>query len=231
MSRTKNDPPALDRRETLGLLALSLGVALIVIDMSIVNLILPQMARDLELGFSGLQYVIALFSLAAAAVTIAAGDVADRIGHRNALPRRAGGVRGRQRGRRAGAERRRDAARARGPGRRRRRRDDRRARHDQRHVRRPRAAMAFGLYGMTFAVSGAIGPLLGAVAAESVELALGVLGQPRARAGRVRRRRQARAGGRPRRRRAPRRRARHRPRQRRASPRSRSRSSRAPRSR
>jgi EmrB/QacA subfamily drug resistance transporter len=74
----------LDRRETLGLLLLSLGVALIVVDMSIVNLVLPQIARDLGMGFSGLQYVSALFSLAAAAVVVAAGDVADRIGPRRA---------------------------------------------------------------------------------------------------------------------------------------------------
>src|ERR1044072_2102427 len=74
----------LDRRDTLGLLLLSLGVALIVVDMSIVNLVLPQIARELELGFSGLQYVSALFSLAAAAVVVAAGDVADRIGPRRA---------------------------------------------------------------------------------------------------------------------------------------------------
>src|SRR3954449_8302142 len=74
----------LDRREALGLLLLSLGVALIVVDMSIVNLVLPQIARDLDLGFSGLQYVGALFSLAAAAVVVAAGDVADRIGPRRA---------------------------------------------------------------------------------------------------------------------------------------------------
>jgi MFS family permease len=74
----------LDRRDTLGLLLLSLGVALVVVDMSIVNLVLPQIARDLELGFAGLQYVTALFSLAAAAVVVAAGDVADRIGPRRA---------------------------------------------------------------------------------------------------------------------------------------------------
>src|SRR4051812_42341064 len=74
----------LDRPEMLGLLLLSLGVALIVVDMSIVNLVLPQIAHDLSLGFSGLQYVSALFSLAAAAVVIAAGDVADRIGPRRA---------------------------------------------------------------------------------------------------------------------------------------------------
>jgi EmrB/QacA subfamily drug resistance transporter len=72
----------LDRRQTAGLLMLSLGVALIAVDMSIVNLVLPQMAHDLALGFSALQYVSALFSLAAAAIVIPAGDVADRIGPR-----------------------------------------------------------------------------------------------------------------------------------------------------
>ena len=75
---------SLNRRDILGLVLLSLGVALIVVDMSIVNLVLPQIARDLELGFSGLQYVSALFSLAAAAIVVAAGDVADRIGPRRA---------------------------------------------------------------------------------------------------------------------------------------------------
>src|SRR5919108_4171938 len=75
---------SISRRDTFGLLLLSLGVALIVVDMSIVNLVLPQIADDLGLGFSGLQYVSALFSLAAAAVVVAAGDVADRIGPRRA---------------------------------------------------------------------------------------------------------------------------------------------------
>src|SRR3954453_7558128 len=74
----------LDRRQTVGLLMLSLGVALIAVDMSIVNLVLPQMARELGLSFSALQYVSALFSLAAAAVVIPAGDIADRIGPRRA---------------------------------------------------------------------------------------------------------------------------------------------------
>ena len=74
----------MSKRETVGLLMLSLGVALIAVDMSIVNLVMPQMARDLELGFTALQYVSALFSLAAAAVVIPAGDIADRIGPRRA---------------------------------------------------------------------------------------------------------------------------------------------------
>ena len=75
---------SLSRRDTLGLLLLSLGVALVAVDMSIVNLVLPAIARDLGLGFAGLQYVSALFSLAAAAIVVAAGDVADRIGPRRA---------------------------------------------------------------------------------------------------------------------------------------------------
>jgi len=168
MPRTKKDPPALDRRGTLGLLALSLGVALIVIDMSIVNLILPEMARDLDLSFSGLQYVSALFALASAAVTIAAGDVADRIGHRNAY---LGGLAVFLVG---------SAAAALAP--------NAAVMLIARVVQGvgggvvmtaalgtinatyagPARGLAFGLYGMTFAVSGAIGPLLGAVLAEAV---------------------------------------------------------------
>src|SRR5215207_11049165 len=77
-------PETFSRRDAFGLVALTLGVALIVIDMSIVNLVLPQMATDLDLGFSALQYVSVLFSLAGAAIVIAAGDVADRIGARRA---------------------------------------------------------------------------------------------------------------------------------------------------
>src|SRR4051812_45439283 len=84
MFRSERTSPMLDRRQTVGLLMLSLGVALIAVDMSIVNLVLPQMARELELSFSALQYVSALFSLAAAAVVIPAGDIADRIGPRRA---------------------------------------------------------------------------------------------------------------------------------------------------
>ena len=65
-------PDTFSRRDAVGLIALTLGVALIVVDMSIVNLVLPQMATDLDLGFSALQYVSVLFSLAGAAVGPAA---------------------------------------------------------------------------------------------------------------------------------------------------------------
>lgn len=82
--QTSEAPESFSRRDAMGLIALTLGVALIVVDMSIVNLVLPQMATDLDLGFSGLQYVSVLFSLAGAAVVIAAGDVADRVGARRA---------------------------------------------------------------------------------------------------------------------------------------------------
>ena len=84
MPSAAHPPEAFSRSDAIGLVALTLGVALIVVDMSIVNLVLPQMATDLDLGFSALQYVSVLFSLAGAAVVIAAGDLADRIGARRA---------------------------------------------------------------------------------------------------------------------------------------------------
>jgi EmrB/QacA subfamily drug resistance transporter len=84
MSAAAPPPESFSRRDAAGLVLLTLGVALIVVDMSIVNLVLPQMATDLDMGFAALQYVSVLFSLAGAAVVIAAGDVADRIGARRA---------------------------------------------------------------------------------------------------------------------------------------------------
>lgn len=50
--QTSEAPESFSRRDAMGLIALTLGVALIVVDMSIVNLVLPQMATDLDLGFS-----------------------------------------------------------------------------------------------------------------------------------------------------------------------------------
>lgn len=58
--QTSEAPESFSRRDAMGLIALTLGVALIVVDMSIVNLVLPQMATDLDLGFSALQYVSVL---------------------------------------------------------------------------------------------------------------------------------------------------------------------------
>ncbi len=80
----QTDTGAMSAGERRGLLALSLGVALVVVDMSVINLVIPRMAADLHLGFTGVQYVSALFTLAAAAVVLGAGDLADRIGARTA---------------------------------------------------------------------------------------------------------------------------------------------------
>jgi EmrB/QacA subfamily drug resistance transporter len=76
------DGPALARRDLLGIVALALGVALIVVDISIVNLILAPLGRDLGLGFAGLQWVGSLFPLCTAAIVVPAGRLSDRFGPR-----------------------------------------------------------------------------------------------------------------------------------------------------
>jgi EmrB/QacA subfamily drug resistance transporter len=73
---------ALERRDLLGVVAIALGVALIVVDVSIVNLVLAPLGRDLGLGFAGLQWVGSLFPLCTAAVVVPAGRLSDRYGAR-----------------------------------------------------------------------------------------------------------------------------------------------------
>jgi MFS family permease len=70
------------RGDWLGLLTLALGVALVVVDISIVDLILPPIAQDLDLGFAELQWVVAIFPLVVAALVIPAGRTGNRRGAR-----------------------------------------------------------------------------------------------------------------------------------------------------
>src|SRR5215210_9388010 len=79
---TDSSPAPMRRGDWFGLLTLSLGVALLVVDTSIVDLILPPIARDLDLGFAQLQWVVALFPLVVAALVIPAGRTGDRQGAR-----------------------------------------------------------------------------------------------------------------------------------------------------
>ena len=54
---TNSSPNSMRRGDWFGLLTLALGVALVVVDISIVDLILPPIAQDLDLGFAQLQWV------------------------------------------------------------------------------------------------------------------------------------------------------------------------------
>jgi EmrB/QacA subfamily drug resistance transporter len=64
------------------LVAVSLGTFMLLVDVTIVNVALPNMAADLKTSFSSLQWVVDVYALALAALLLGAGTVADRLGHR-----------------------------------------------------------------------------------------------------------------------------------------------------
>ncbi len=72
--------PSRDR--WLVLIATSLGSSLAFLDSSVVNVALPAIREDLDLGLSGQQWVVLSYVLALGACYLAAGAVADRIGLR-----------------------------------------------------------------------------------------------------------------------------------------------------
>lgn len=70
------------RRRWFTLVVLSLGVALIVIDGTIVNVALPVIIRDLDLDFSQAEWTNTLYSLVFAGLLITTGRLGDRLGRR-----------------------------------------------------------------------------------------------------------------------------------------------------
>ncbi|MEV4758272.1 MFS transporter [Micromonospora sp. NPDC049559] len=64
------------------LAAVGLGAFMLLIDVTIVNVALPDMARELGTSFSGLQWVVDSYALTLAALLLGTGTVADRLGHR-----------------------------------------------------------------------------------------------------------------------------------------------------
>ena len=55
------------------------------LDVTIVNVALPSIARELDAGTRGLQWVVDGYNLAFAALVLAAGSLSDRYGRRPAL--------------------------------------------------------------------------------------------------------------------------------------------------
>lgn len=69
-------------RKWLPLVAICLGTFMLLIDVTIVNVALPDMAIDLSTSFSSLQWVIDIYALVLAALLLGAGSVSDIIGRR-----------------------------------------------------------------------------------------------------------------------------------------------------
>ncbi|MEO5873718.1 MAG: MFS transporter [Streptosporangiaceae bacterium] len=82
--------PALDdeaivpagRGRWLGLAVISLGVSLIIIDATIVNMLLPRIVGDLDLRTTDAEWLTSIYSLVFAAFLISFGRVADVVGRR-----------------------------------------------------------------------------------------------------------------------------------------------------
>ena len=66
------------RKRWLALVFLSLGVAMIILDATVVNVAIPTMIKDLGLTTTDAEWVTAAYSLTFASLLILAGRVADR---------------------------------------------------------------------------------------------------------------------------------------------------------
>ena len=69
-------------RKWLPLIAVCLGTFMLLVDVTIVTVALPQMARSLDTTFADLQWVMDVYALVLAALLLAAGSLGDRAGHR-----------------------------------------------------------------------------------------------------------------------------------------------------
>ena len=74
--------PEVDPKRWFALGIVAAGVALIIIDSTIVNVALPTMILDLNLGLSGAEWVNSIYSLVFAAILIVTGRLADMRGRR-----------------------------------------------------------------------------------------------------------------------------------------------------
>src|SRR3954452_17214026 len=68
------------KRGTLAVVCLA--TAVLMLDIAVGNTALPHIARDLDAGLGGLQWVVDAYTLALASVVLTAGSVADRIGRK-----------------------------------------------------------------------------------------------------------------------------------------------------
>ena len=74
------------------LVAVCVATFMLLIDITVVNVALPYIERDLHSSFEDLQWVIDAYALTLAAFLLTAGSVADRIGRRRVFVVRPRGV-------------------------------------------------------------------------------------------------------------------------------------------
>ncbi len=78
----EGSPAALPVSHRLTLVATVLGSSLAFIDATVVNVALPTIERDFDLGLAGAQWVVLSYSLALASLYLLGGALGDRLGRR-----------------------------------------------------------------------------------------------------------------------------------------------------
>ena len=82
MAKQTAAPPGTQERPWLALVALLLGVSLIVLEGSIVNVLIPTIVQDLGIDRTSVLWVTSIYSLVFAALLITFGVLSDRIGRK-----------------------------------------------------------------------------------------------------------------------------------------------------
>ena len=154
------------RRGAWTLVATGLGLFMIFLDATIVNVALPDIQREFDAGETGIQWVVAAYSLTMAMFMMSGATFGDHYGRR--LPTSSGSWCSARAGVRARAFHRRAHRRAGRPGRRRGGRQRRVARPGRAAYPDKAKAKAIGIWTGIAAIGLAIGPTLGGVLTEDV---------------------------------------------------------------
>src|SRR5829696_3473918 len=72
----------MERRHLWTLAAICIATFMLLLDITIVNVALPEIREDLDASFSDIQWVVDAYALALAAFLLVAGSIGDRIGRR-----------------------------------------------------------------------------------------------------------------------------------------------------
>jgi EmrB/QacA subfamily drug resistance transporter len=72
-------------RKWLPLIVICTGTFMLLVDVTIVNVALPNLAADLKTSFTSLQWVVDAYALVLAALVLGVGSIADQVGHRRAF--------------------------------------------------------------------------------------------------------------------------------------------------
>ena len=77
-----NAPEGATRRQWLTLLVLSLGLAIVIIDSTIVNVAIPSIQKEFDASFKSLEWVNSIYSLVFASLIITWGRIGDQVGRK-----------------------------------------------------------------------------------------------------------------------------------------------------